>query len=538
MANGTVTSEEQEIQQVDSLHPEYAALQEDLILVDDLRQGTRRMREHHNKYLPQFAAEEEKNYERRWKSSTLFNAFEETIGYFTGRAFASPPALEDDVPLEIKGEDDELNTDTGEVIKQGTEGLAENIDNAGNHLTIFAQRVFKEALRSGAAGILVDMPPMPVDEEGNPLIRTQAEERAANRRPYWVLIRAKQIIGWKVSVESGFPRLTQVRILERVEEDAGRFETEMVEQVRVLEIGLVTIYRKIEDRWQVHATNEMKGPDGAALTYIPFVALVFDEDGGFLVGQPPLLDLAYLNVKHYQKQSDYDNGITAACFPQWAVSGWQGEDDGDKMAVGPFTVVKLKNPQAKMYFVEHSGAAFGAARQDLQDLKDDMALSGLKLLIPKTGQTPTATGEAIGEARTSSQLQTFVLLLKDALEVALDFTGRWLNKGEGSGGSVTVNTESLIMVRGDIDSLLKAGQLKQLPTKIILREMVRRGFLADDTDIDEVLELLEEESAKNTALTGLAGSFLQPQGNRPPQNQPPVEGPQAGSPGGSAPPAQ
>ena len=40
-------------------------------------------------------------------------------------------------------------------------------------------------------------------------------------------------------------------------------------------------------------------------------------------------------------------------------------------------------------------------------------LHGLKMLMPRTGQTPTATSEAITEAKTTSQLQTAILRLKE-----------------------------------------------------------------------------------------------------------------------------
>lgn len=487
---------------VDGKHKDFQVMEPWLELMDDLRQGTSRVREKHDKYLPRFSEEKTDNYKRRWGNATLYPACEETIGMLTGKAFDKPPTLdEEDVPAQIT-----TGTDT-------EPGLVEDIDLKGNHWQVFAQNFFKRSLRSGLCHILVDSTPLPAQAA------TQAEKAQAGHRPYWVMYDANQVFNWQSEVQAGHPALTQVRILETIDEPSGEFESEEVEQIRVLEIGKFRIFRKAESgdgtqgAWEERPDlgGPMTGYDGKPLAYIPLVTLYSDEDNGFMTAIPPLLDLAYQNVRHFQKQSDYDNCMTVACFPIFCATGFNSEDG--KITLGPFTVCTSTNDNAKFFYAEHSGAALGAARQDLQDIKDDMAMHGLKMLMPRTGQTPTATAAAITEAKTTSQLQTAVLRLKDALELALDYTARWLGLGEDMGGSVKVDLQSLALTLQDVEQVLKAAGAPQKPVidaETAIEELKRRGFLDESVDAKEVLAKMQNASLQASPIGGIAGTFLRP----------------------------
>jgi hypothetical protein len=405
---------------VDSENEEFRQMKPWLELVDDLRQGTVKIREQHDTYLPKFEAEKIKNYERRWMQATLYPAFEETIGMLVGKAFTKPPTLDEkDVPIEIIGSETES-------------GLQENIDLNGNHFQVFAQNWFKKGLRSGLTHLLVDATPIP---EG---AQTAEQKISAGHRPYWTIFDAAQVFAWAYEIQSGKPVLTQVRIREIIHEADGEFATKPVEQIRVFEIGKFRIFRKADaGSWaevpegSPGGGGPMNGYDGKPLTYIPWITFYSDEDNGVMTAIPQLLDLAYQNIRHFQKQSDYDNCMSVACFPVFCATGIV--DSEQDIILGPFTVCKSTNENAKFFYAEHTGAALSAARQDLQDLKEDMALHGLRMLMPKTGQSATATAEAITESKTTSQLQIAMLRLKDCLELALDYTARWLGKGGGYG---------------------------------------------------------------------------------------------------------
>jgi hypothetical protein len=91
--------------------------------------------------------------------------------------------------------------------------LAEDIDGKGNNLSAFAQPAFRGGVAKGCSAILVD-------NTGRGQARTVAEERAAGVRPYWVAIRANDILDLKTAFVGGREQPYHVRIKEcRIERD-------------------------------------------------------------------------------------------------------------------------------------------------------------------------------------------------------------------------------------------------------------------------------------------------------------------------------
>src|SRR5690606_8734809 len=128
-------------------------------------------------------------------------------------------------------------------------------------------------------------------------VRTRAEEIAAGLRPYAVLIKPEQVLGWRN--EGGI--LAQFRYMEAVEETDGEFGVNTVQQVRVLEPGSWREYRADKNgTWSLHDEGT------TSLSRIPLVTF-YTGRTGFMTAWPPLIELAYLNVKHWQSQSDQDN---------------------------------------------------------------------------------------------------------------------------------------------------------------------------------------------------------------------------------------
>jgi hypothetical protein len=100
---------------------------------------------------------------------------------------------------------------------------------------------------------------------------------------------------------------------------------------------------------------------------------------------PPLLDLAFLNVKHWQSQSDQDNILHVARVPILAIIG---ADEDDQIKIGQQAVKVPLNGDIK--FVEHTGKAIEAGHDSLEKLELQMIQTGAELLVMKPGQR-TAT---------------------------------------------------------------------------------------------------------------------------------------------------
>lgn len=202
-------------------------MRQDWAIVDALMGGTRAMRKAAVKYLPQWPKEESDAYQARLKTSTLLPALSETVQNMTGRVFADPITLTEDVPEPIKE-------------------MAEDFDLQGNNLQVWAQSLFSAGLSHGLCHVLVDHPST-TDREGKSLVRTVADEKTAGVRPYAVIIKPRQVLGWRSANKGGEQVLTQFRYMESVEVDDGEFGTKSINQIRVLVPGAWTTYIEVAD---------------------------------------------------------------------------------------------------------------------------------------------------------------------------------------------------------------------------------------------------------------------------------------------------
>jgi hypothetical protein len=70
--------------------PTYERLAERWKIPELLMSGTQAMRDAHLFTIPQEPREPDDAYVRRWKGSTLFNAYKRTIGTLSGKPFPGP----------------------------------------------------------------------------------------------------------------------------------------------------------------------------------------------------------------------------------------------------------------------------------------------------------------------------------------------------------------------------------------------------------------------------------------------------------------
>lgn len=460
------------------------AASEDWEMIEALLGGTRKMRERSTALLPKWPNESDEKYTRRLRVSTLFPAFKRTVVTLASRPFSKPIARDDDIP--------------GAVVP-----FLDNVDLQGRNLDAFAHSVFEEAvLGYGFGGILVDHKRAP-QTTGAPL--SVAAEKAAGMRPYMVYVRCAQILGWKAKAEDDEYTLTQLRIMESVEEDDGEFGKKQVPQVRVLEPGKWRTFRKPAAAQAAAGTEQwVKYENGTTtLDYIPFVP-VYGERLGFMCGRSSLMDLGYLNVKHWQSQSDQDNLMHVARVPILGAYGIQDSPDKPfKLIVGGSGAIKMPEG-SDLKYTEHSGNAIGAGKQSLDDLKEEMRQAGAELLVLKPGPT-TATEVASDNAVGMCDLQRLTLNFQDALNTALQFMADWVNAGDGGHVELFTDFAAATLAEASMQIVVSMGNAGYLTKKTVINEGRRRGIVSSEVDPETELAEIEAEGpqAKIDPLTGL-----------------------------------
>lgn len=452
-----------------------ADMQDDLDMVRALIGGTKAMRNAGERYLPMWPKEEPESYRMRLRTSTLFPAYGRTVSTLAGKPFFKPLTYGDDVPATLK------------------DWMSSDADLQGRNLDAFAADVTEAALGFGFVGILVEYPTVDLTQ-----IKTKADENAVGARPYFVQINPWQIIGWKSKRISGVETLTMLRFMESVEVDDGPFDSKMVDQVRVLEIGKWTIYRKNDkDEW-IEDGSGVSAVGNVPLKQIPFVP-VYGRRTGFMAYRPPLIEMAQLNVKHWQSQSDQDNIMHVARVPMLVVTGI--DDQKFDLTVGSQAAVKLPMG-AGMMFVEHSGAGIGAGRLSLEDLKEEMRQAGAELLVVHPGKT-TATQVATEANTAMSDLQRITEGIEDAFDKALDFAAAWVSLPDGGHIQLFKDFGAATLEDASAQILVGMTQGGLLSKKTLLLEIKRRGMLGAEVDPDEELEAATNDGPP---LGGMGGS--------------------------------
>ncbi|MDU4998939.1 MAG: DUF4055 domain-containing protein [Enterobacteriaceae bacterium] len=439
---------------------------------DALMGGTLYMRQLGEAYMPRWPKEDKEDYKKRLEVSTLLPAYEETINQNVGRVFAEPVQLGEKVPDRLRE-------------------YAKDIDMEGTRLDVWAQSFFALAMQYGLSHALVDYPRVDAEQ-----VRTKADEKATGARPYVTMLNPRQVIGWKSKMAGGKVVLTALRIKEVVIEDGDDFGQKKVEQIRYLTPGKVQIYRKAtgadgQANWSLHDEWVTSRQDITLVT-------LYTKRTGFMCGSPPLLNMALLNIKHWQSQSEQDNILHVARVPLLTVFGLE---EGEELVIGSSSATKFNDRQKQgLEYVEHTGSSISAGKESLADLVEQMRQAGAKLL--RTDNTSTKSVDQTSEEKMQEQspLYTMATSLEDALDNILQIMAEYI--GESEGGSVDVRTELDVESKEfnppaalAIQSLRQGGDIRRVDA---IKSLQKLNIIDADADPDMVLsELLAESASLN-----------------------------------------
>jgi hypothetical protein len=456
-------------------------------LMRDVLAGPERIRDCGSAYLPQDPGEDPSNYKARLHRSAFVNFTGRTLNALVGQVFRVDPVMGEDVPTEIAGT-------KGETKREG--GHWENIDNAGTHGDVFARALFTDAMGAGHAGILVEFP----NTDGT---QSHGQERSGAIRPYWVPIRKDDIVSWRTAVVDGLTVLTQLVLKECTMVPAGQFGEKEQERFRVfnldVESGEVS-FRLLQIGEDKKSIITIANGPYPTQTEIPFAEVVTSGRCGLLESKPPLLDLAYLNLAHYQTDSDHETSIHKTCVPVYVETGVEPEEGG--VIIGPNTVRQHSNPAATAQYVSHDGAALGEVLKKLEAREAQMGALGMSMLTPQKQNAETATAHRQDKGAEDSDLAVGARGLQDGLERALGFHARYLKKP--SGGSITINrdfdqaTMQSEMLTAWAGAVSNAG----VPAKYMIADMQKGKLIPPEEDA----EAIADEMAANQAAADEAAA--------------------------------
>lgn len=477
-------------------NPEWTQMEQRWAPITAQLGGTTAMRAAGKTWLPKEPGEDDADYKLRLDRSVLFGALADTIRKLASRPFSRP--------VRIKGKLPEI-----------LEPMEKNADRAGQSIHDVARRSFLDAVAYGLSHFLVDPPRVRGDERNR-----EALERKIY--PALIPVSARNLIGWELETDdTGAMRLRKAKILQCV--GAGNPYMSngkgVVERVRVLEAGdpitgakaTWAVYEPKEKDANGEGSEWVVAEGGAAQGESDYVNIpLFTWYTGYLapmVAEPPLDELAWQGIAHWQLSSDYRNGLRyALIFQPWATG--MPEETLKKMAKAGWNRW-LYNDDAEGEFgvLEHTGKSIEAGRNGLRDIEERMELLGMKPLIERVGSS-TATGVMVNEGGQLTLLQSWIRAEEAALTAAVEVEHELVTEKPDEEIAVNVFSDfhAAVAGQGDLDTLNKARDRKDVGRRRYLLELQRRGVIEEDADIDELIEEAEEEAESAAEITARMGA--------------------------------
>lgn len=476
--------------QVQDANGAWAAQEPHWILIEDLLQGTYGMRRKHRRYLPQEPRELDESYDNRLARSVCPPYYQRLERMLAGMLTRKPVRL-DDVP---------------DVIRE----QLFDVDLQGNDLNIFVYELARKIVRYGHAGVLVDFP-SETDSEIQNITDTAA------LRPYWVTYTPRDILGWRSEIVNGAQKLTMLRLLERIVVPDGEFGEKYLEQVRVLRPGSYELHRQSDTKGKYDVVAE----GTTSLDYIPF-AVAYSNRVGLLESRPPLEDIAELNLKTYQIQSDLDNMLHISGVPMLAFYGFPSA--AEEVSAGPGEAIAFP-AEGRAEYIEPDGKSYEAQFRRLEQLAGQINELGLSAVLGQKLSAETAEAKRIDRSQGDSTMMVIAQQVQDLIDNCLRFHADYL--GQQQSGSSFVNRDFVgaRLEPAEILALLQLYTAGTITQKTLLDQLAQGEVLGDDFDVDEELMstqaggLIDMSGGSNLTSDSIPGDQVSMMDNSQPDTQ-------------------
>ena len=317
-------------------------------------------------------------------------------------------------------------------------------------------------IRYGHVGVLVDAP-----------------ASGQNGRPYWVSYTPREILGWRTELQDGEEKFTQLRLLENVIEPEGLYGEKQIEQVRVLTPGAFEVHRR-DDKGEFKLFDEGK----MSLSDIPF-SVAYANRINLMESRPPMEDIAELNLKAYQTQSDLDNQLHISAVPMLAFFGFP--QSAEEVSAGPGEAIAFPS-EGRAEYIESKGISYDAQFKRLEQIASQINELGLAAVLGQKLSAETAEAKRIDRSQGDSTMQVVAQQMQDMIDNSLLFHAQYLGSNEA--GSCFVNRDFLAqrLDPQEIGSLLQLYTAGTITQKTLLDQLTECEVLGDEFDVEEELE--------------------------------------------------
>jgi hypothetical protein len=411
------------------------------MLIEDLIGGTYEIRRRHRRYLPQEPRELDESYDRRLSTSICPPYYQRLERMLAGMLTRKPVRL----------------NDTSDQIRE----QLFNVDLSGADLNCWTFEAARLMIRYGHVGVLVDAP-----RDGG--------------RPYWSTYTPRDVLGHRVEIIDGEQRLVQLRLSETVTIPDGEYGEKQVQQVRVLTPGEFKLFQRDEKKGDFRVVDEGR----TSLNRIPF-AVAYSNRVNTLESRPPLEDIANLNLKAYQIQSDLDNQLHISAVPMLAFYGFPSA--AEEVSAGPGEAIAFP-ADGRAEYIAPSSDAFASQFQRLDQIEKQINELGLSAVLGQKLSAETAEAKRLDRSQGDSTMMVIAQNMQDMIDNCLQFHAQYL--GDRQPGSCYVNRDFLgtRLEPQEIQALLQLYTAGTITQETLLMQLSEGEVLGDDFDVEEELD--------------------------------------------------
>ncbi len=393
ISKSVVPKEETKSPKVDTVREEVSRLVPKWTLIGDCIMGQEAIKSAGVKYLPKpnaadLSTANTARYDSYLKRAVFYNITRRTLDGMVGQVFSRDPIV---------------------IMPEKMKPLVTNLDGAGVGLDQQSRKTLGYVMAYARAGLLTDYPTV----EGN---TTVAELNSGMIRPTITLHRPHDIINWRYTTRGAISKLELVVIKENYPFGDDGFEVTHKQCWRVLRL------RQIEGRdtytVEVYVFDEENNvfithkPESSVLKSdgTPWDEITFEFVGilnnNAIPDEPPMYDLATLNIAHYCNSGDYEDSCYMVGQPTPYFTGltqqWVDQVLKGSIQMGSRTAVPLpQGATAGLLQVNPNSMPFEAMKHK----EALMVALGAKLITQSNVQK--TLGEAqLNESTDSSILST------------------------------------------------------------------------------------------------------------------------------------
>ena len=434
---------ERRVAQVGDPNSAWYAQEPHWILIEDLLQGTYGMRRKHRRYLPQEPRELDESYDNRLARSVVPPYYQRLERMLAGMLTRKPVKLQD----------------VSDAIRE----QLFDVDLQGNDLNVWTYESARKLVRYGHIGCLVDAP-------------------SNGGRPYWCTYTPRQILGYRTEQQDGAQRLIQLRLQETVLEadPDSKYGEKQIDQVRVLTPGQYQIHQR-DDNGEYKVVDE----GTTSLSEIPF-SVAYSNRVGFMESRPPLEDIAELNLKSYQVQSDLDNQLHISAVPMLAFFGFP--TSAEEVSAGPGEALAFP-ADGRAEYVEPQGRSFDFQFKRLDQIAAQINELGLSAVLGQKLSAETASSKMIDRSQGDSTMMVIAQNVQDMIDNSLKFHAQFMGQQEAA-GSCTVNRDFIgaRLEPADVNALLQLYTAGTITKETLLMQLSDGEVLGDDFDVQEEVD--------------------------------------------------